>query len=190
MENIILGGYINEEVAKINENFNEVETDYAKKTEIPTVPTVPANVSEFNNDAGYVDETDVLAIVTEQLASEVPTKMSELTNDANYVKTTDATFVNKVDKEVGKGLSTNDYTTEDKNKVANLGKIDFTTSNFGSADADGYYTATLTRNGKYPVKVMRQNGTTYEDVLVQTKVTENNILIMSTVAFNGYVVTM
>jgi len=106
------------------------------------------------------------------------------------VKTTDATFVNKVDKEVGKGLSTNDYTTEDKNKVANLGKIDFTTSNFGSADADGYYTATLTRNGKYPVKVMRQNGTTYEDVLVQTKVTENNILIMSTVAFNGYVVTM
>ena len=69
----------------------------------------------------------------------VPTKVSELTNDANYIdktvnnlenyysksETYTQTEVNtlldkKVSKEDGKGLSTNDYTTAEKNKLAGI----------------------------------------------------------------------
>ena len=48
----------------------------------------------------------------------VPTKTSELTNDSNFATTTDLDA--KVDKIDGKGLSTNDYTTEEKTKLANI----------------------------------------------------------------------
>lgn len=217
MESIKLGGFIHEEVKKINDNFNEVVTDYAKKAEIPEAVTVPTNVSAFTNDAGYQTAAQVTQAVnsavgaidvptktsdltndsnfatTEQVNSaiagvNVPTKLSELTNDANYVKTNDAAFLNKVDAEAGKQLSSNDYTSEDKNKVDKLGKIDFTTTNFTSSN--GYMQATLAANGKYPVKVMRQNGTEYEEVLVHTKVSNGNIVIVATEAFAGYVVTM
>lgn len=46
----------------------------------------------------------------------VPTKTSDLTNDSNFATTTDLDA--KVDKVTGKGLSTNDYTTAEKNKLA------------------------------------------------------------------------
>lgn len=74
-------------------------TDYAKiadvdkkldkkadKTEIPTIPT---NVSEFTNDAGYLIEHQDIS--------------------------------NLVVKEEGKGLSSNDYTNEEKDKLGSIG---------------------------------------------------------------------
>lgn len=42
-----------------------------------------------------------------------------------------------------KTFTTNDFTTDDKNKVARLGKIDFTASSFGALQADGYMYATI-----------------------------------------------
>lgn len=45
----------------------------------------------------------------------VPTKTSELTNDSNFATTTALNA--KVDKVTGKGLSTNDYTTAEKDKL-------------------------------------------------------------------------
>ena len=48
----------------------------------------------------------------------VPTKTSELTNDSDFATTSDLDA--KVDKVTGKGLSTNDYTTEEKTKLANI----------------------------------------------------------------------
>ena len=48
----------------------------------------------------------------------VPTKTSDLTNDSNFATTTD--LDTKVDKITGKGLSTNDYTTEEKTKLSNI----------------------------------------------------------------------
>lgn len=188
IQTIKLGGYVDEEVKKINDNFSEIETDYAKQTDIPDVPT---NISEFTNDSGYQTATQVQTTVNSAVSGiSVPTKLSQLTNDANYVKSTDASFLNKVDRETGKGLSTNDYTTDDKNKVGRLGKIDFTTSNFGTADAEGYYTATLSASGKYPVKVMRENSGVYEEVLVHAKLSGTNILLVSSEPFAGYVVTV
>lgn len=188
MQEVLLGGYVDEEVAKINANFDEIESDYAKQTDIPTVPT---KTSDLTNDSNFVSTSDMTTAINNAVGEiDVPTKLSELQNDSNYVKSTDAAFINKVDKENGKGLSTNDYTNADKQKVDRIGKIDFTASNFGTQQTDGYYYATLSANGKYPVKVMRQNGSDYEDVLVHTKVSGTNIVIVSKETFAGYVVTI
>lgn len=96
----------------------------------------------------------------------------------------------KVDKQTGKDLSSNDYTNSDKAKVEKLGKIDFTVSDFGTAQDDGYFYATVSAAGKYPVKVMKSNGSNYEEVIAQTSVEGDNIVICSAVAFAGYVVTL
>lgn len=181
IQTIKVGGFVDEEIKKINDNFSECYTG-----------TVPTKTSDLTNDSNYVTSTDVTQAINTAVGDiEVPTKLSELQNDASYVKTTDSAFINKVDAVAGKGLSSNDYTADDKAKVDKLGKIDFTTSNFGStADANGYYTATISAAGKYPVKVMRQNGTEYEEVLPHTKKSGDNILIVASEAFNGYVVTI
>lgn len=181
IQQIKLGGFVDEEIKKVNDNFSALNDE---------IPTVPTNVSAFTNDAGYQTASQVATAVSEGVGGvSVPTKLSQLNNDANYVKSTDAVFLNKVTAEAGKGLSTKDYTAEDQAKVAKLGKIDFTASNF-TAGTGGYYSATLTASGKYPVKVMRKNGTEYEEVIAHTKVSGTNILIISSEAFEGYVVTI
>ncbi len=66
-----------------------IEKDYAKKTDLPTVPE---NVSEFTNDAKYQTEEQVAATVgaakTELEgkidAIVIPTKVSDLTNDSGF----------------------------------------------------------------------------------------------------------
>lgn len=204
IEKLILGGYLDEEIEKINSNFKQVLTDgdianFVTETEVTTIVndavaeiTVPTKTSDLTNDSGYQTENEVAAIVDEAIGEAVggitvPTKTSDLTNDSGFI--TASAIVNKVDKEAGKGLSTNDYTADDKAKVSKLGKIDFTTSQF-VAGSDGVFTATISASGKYPVKVMRSNGSDFEEVLVHTKVSGTNILIVSGVAFDGYVVTI
>lgn len=114
--------------------------------------------------------------------------LSDYNNDSGFITSVD--IANKVDKVVGKDLSSNDYTTSDKNKVGRLGKIDFTSSDFGQIQSDGYVYATISANGKYPVKVFKSNGGTYEEVLAQVNATNDNIVICSCSAFSGYVVTV
>ena len=92
---------------------------------------LPTKVSELQNDCNYVN------------INSVPTKLSQLVNDSNFASkdevpkyttelSNDAQFTNvvdlakKVDKESGKGLSTNDYTNEDKTKLTNLSDFDST----------------------------------------------------------------
>lgn len=75
----------------IKDNKSAIETlqtDKADKTEIPTIPT---NVSEFTNDAGYLTEHQDIS--------------------------------NLVKKEEGKGLSSNDYTSEEKTKLGGVGTL-------------------------------------------------------------------
>ena len=56
---------------------------YAKKTEIPTVPT---KVSAFENDSGYLTEHQSLeAYAKKTEIPTVPTKTSQLTNDSGYL---------------------------------------------------------------------------------------------------------
>lgn len=173
---IELGGVVKSEVKKINDNFTELydaETSGNKSN----------NLSDYNNDAGFITSTDV---------PEVPTKTSDLTNDSGFqtAEQLAAAIANKVDKIAGKDLSSNDYTTADKNKVARLGKIDFNSSDFGTLQADGYCYATINAGGKYPVKVFKVNGGTYEEVLAQVNTSGDNIVIGSCGPFSGYVVTV
>lgn len=92
-----------------------------------------------SNDTANVDYDSEIELVTKgdgtkYLANDgtyktvtVPTKVSELTNDSGYLVNTDIANLatkdevsTKVDKVSGKGLSTNDYTTNEKNKLAGI----------------------------------------------------------------------
>lgn len=174
---IQLGGIVKSEVEKINSNFTELY-------DAESTGNKSNDLSDYNNDAGFIT------------SAAIPTDVSDLNNDAGYQTATQVTnaistaTANFVTQETGKGLSTNDYTTDDKNKVARLGKIDFTTSDFGTLQSDGYMYATVSAGGKYPVKVFKQNGDKYEEVLAQADVDGNNIVIGSCSAFSGYVVTV
>lgn len=71
-------------------------------------------------------ETDTSApafIKNKPTIPDVPTKVSAFENDAHYL-TEHQDISGKVDKEVGKGLSTNDYTTAEKQKLAGLSNYD------------------------------------------------------------------
>lgn len=175
-QTIELGGVVKSEVKKINDNFTELYDAEATGNK-------SNDLSDYNNDAGFITSAAVPA---------VPTKVSDLTNDAGYQteENVSAAIVDKVDKEPGKGLSSNDYTSTDKTKVSHLGKVDFSTSDFGSMQPDGYVYATIPAAGKYPVKVFKANGSKYEEVLAQAAVEGDNIVICSCAAFSGYVVTV
>lgn len=77
----------------------------------------------------YLSKTDAAA--TYATKASVPTKTGDLTNDSGFItnaslsgyatqSAVDALEQAKVDKETGKGLSTNDYTTAEKNKLAGI----------------------------------------------------------------------
>ena len=71
--------------------------NYNDLTNKPTIPTVPTNVSEFTNDAGYItsySETDPVFtawnkdyndLTNKPTIPTVPTNVSEFTNDAGYL---------------------------------------------------------------------------------------------------------
>lgn len=113
MQKIKNGGFVAEEISKVNANFTEVESNYAKKNEIPTIPT---NVSGFTNDAGYITDADVPKKTSELTndsgyitSSAVPTKVSQLTNDSNFVNQTQlSTAVNGISVPTKTSELTND----------------------------------------------------------------------------------
>lgn len=94
-----------------NHNHNTV---YAKKSEIPVVDVTKQYVDTELSKKSPIHEHPYLPNTTK-----VPTKTSELTNDSGYL-TEHQDISGKVDKEVGKGLSTNDFTTAEKEKLKGL----------------------------------------------------------------------
>ena len=63
-----------------NEAGNSFSGDYNDLTNLPQIPQVPADVSAFNNDAGYITMDSVPAI---------PTQVSAFNNDAGYITSAD-----------------------------------------------------------------------------------------------------
>lgn len=69
---------------------NNIQTTYAKKTEIPTVPT---NLSAFTDNVGYAKAADLATVATSGKYTDllnrptIPSKTSQLTNDSRYVST-------------------------------------------------------------------------------------------------------
>lgn len=70
------------------DTLNGMLTTYAKKSDIPTVPT---KLSALANDVGYAKKTDIPAVPV------VPTKVSQLANDSGYItrSTADSLYVSK-----------------------------------------------------------------------------------------------
>ncbi len=82
-------------------------TDVSSDAYILNKPTIPNKTSQLTNDSGYLTS----------IPSEYITE-SEL-NSKGYL-TQHQDISGKVDKINGKGLSTNDYTTEEKNKLSGI----------------------------------------------------------------------
>jgi hypothetical protein len=127
------------EKAKINANFEALNTDKAETSALPTHTSDLTNDSNFAVDADYVHTdnnlTDTLAanIVTNNAKNSYPSadaaKVALLsgtnTGDqdlSGYAETSimTAALALKEDSVSGKGLSTNDYTTAEKNLVATI----------------------------------------------------------------------
>ena len=93
-----------------NETINKIETSYGhisdKTKHIP---------SDGVNGQIIGKKNDTIEWINPQI---IPTKLSQLENDTDFI--TNMYLESKVDKIDGKGLSENDYTTDDKDKVTKL----------------------------------------------------------------------
>lgn len=111
------------------------------------------------------------------LKSELPTKLSQLTNDSGFQTSAqvgtivDGKIVNKVDKVSGKQLSTEDYTTAEKQKLAGLNNYTHPTS-----DGNKHVPANGTTNvGKVLTAGATAGVYTWEAVPEPTAITEEEI---------------
>ena len=120
-----------------------------------TDPTVPSHVknitttdiSTWNNKSDFSGDYDDL--------TNTPTNVSEFTNDAGYL-TSHQDISGKVDKETGKGLSTNDFTNAYKNNVDSNTSARHTHSN--KSVLDGIVSTDITNwNSKQPALVSGSN---------------------------------
>lgn len=140
-----------------------------------------------NKLADYVTSTGL----TQQLTSYV-TNAALTQQLANYITATalDNKLANKVDKIAGKDLSTNDYTTAEKNKLAGLKaptKIEFTASNWSAADSNGIYSYTI-QSAQTVANVFRANGSAFENAAVAISVSGENITLKSEETFAGFAI--
>ncbi len=77
------------EISTLKSTVNGIDlTTYAKKSEIPTIP---ANVSAFTNDAGYISEVPS----TYAKKSDLPTALSQLSNDTNFLTAVPTKYATK-----------------------------------------------------------------------------------------------
>lgn len=92
-------------------------TDLANKPKINGVELVGDKSAAAFGLAEKSDIPDTSGLASK---SEIPAKTSQLVNDSGFATRTDIdeAVAGKVDKVEGKGLSTNDYTDEEKAKVA------------------------------------------------------------------------
>lgn len=88
--------------------------DTAARTGLETKADKSTTYTKTEVDTALSDKAD---------KTDIPTTLAELTGDSTHRVVTDtekSTWDNKVDKVQGKGLSTNDYTTAEKTKLAGI----------------------------------------------------------------------
>lgn len=103
------------------DNKSEFDGDYNNLTNKPNIPT---KTSQLENDNKFLTNIPSEYVIKEELNNEINNLQNKLDNKAEVSDLDDyATkdeLNNKIDKVDGKGLSTNDYTTEEKNKLNNI----------------------------------------------------------------------
>lgn len=110
-------------------DFNTTIKNYATNSSVNSSLSTKANSTDLNALTLRVEANEG-SLLQKADKTEIPTKVSELTNDSNYLTSIPDEYIvedelttalaAKVDVVSGKGLSTNDYTTEEKNKLAGL----------------------------------------------------------------------
>lgn len=100
------------DASKINENFNKIESNAVLKTDTATTSAnglmTSAMVTKLNGIATGANKTTVDSSLSSSSTNPVQNKVIN------------TALGNKVDKVDGKQLSTNDYTTAEKNKLAGI----------------------------------------------------------------------
>ena len=126
VENLLQGGSEGQVLTKISDEDGDVEWK--------NLPTIPNKTSELENDSGFITKEvddltnyhtsavqDIIDNSKEDILNKVTSISSESTNEQYpSAKAVYDELNNKVDKEVGKGLSTNDFTNADKNKLDDI----------------------------------------------------------------------
>lgn len=164
---------------------SDLSNSYYTKTQTDNLLNLKANTNDLSTVATSGSYNDLSNKPT------IPTKTSDLTNDSNFVSSsdlsnsyysktqTDNLLDTKVDKITGKGLSTEDYTTADKTKLAGI-------------ESEANKTVVVQTTGSSTTDVMSQNAVstalnnyynkTETDNLLNSKVNTNDL---STVATSG-----
>lgn len=113
--------------AEVNVQADWDETDSTSDAYIKNKPVIPDGAVIYHNLGQNTDGAIDQKVVTDELnAKEITSNKvaawSSTTTDTNYPseKLVKSSLDNKVDKVSGKGLSTNDYTTTEKNKLAGI----------------------------------------------------------------------
>lgn len=105
-------------IVEVQKNGTKVAPDTNRKVNI----TVPTKVSELTNDSEFitlsqVPEGAVASATTPKMDGTAAVGTETGFARGDHIHPSDST---KVDKVEGKGLSTNDYTTDEKNKLAGI----------------------------------------------------------------------
>lgn len=170
-----LGGTV--ELASLTANGLMSKEDFAKLqgieagAQVNKIETITKRVLLNAVNKNVTIPEDIKISDTEPTEEEImwldPSENYDFTFDGYSQAQADARFVQK---EEGKGLSTNDYTNADKTKVTNL--TDYVTSGTGAVtDANA---ATITLSKKNPV-----NGSASTDTVVINKATTTTAGVMS-----------
>ncbi len=189
------GNAITEEtLAQQLESYVTADALNQKLTGYTTTEALAAAIVDFINTSdlnaalnGYVSTT----ALAQQLANYITA--AALTQQLGNYATTNAlneVAGNKVDKIAGKDLSTNDFTNDEKSKLAGLKaptKHEFTVNNWGTADSNGVYSMAITSN-QHVANVFRADGSNFENAAVAISVNGGTITIKSEETFAGYVI--
>lgn len=172
-------------VSQLENDVGYAKTESPALTGIPTAPTPPDDTNDTQiATTAYVKKL-ILNLVngapeTLDTLKEIADALGE--ND-DAVQALNAAIGNKVDKVLGKGLSTNDFTTAEKNKLTG---IENNANNYSlplaSSTVRGGAKVGYAENGKnYPVKLSN------EQMYVNVPWTDNNTWKPNTADSDGYV---
>ena len=168
---------------EISDKIAEVVSDAPESFD--TLKEISDWISGHENDASAMNSAikdNKSAITTLQTdkadKTEIPTKVSELENDSSYL-TEHQDISNLVVKEEGKGLSSNDYTSEEKTKLGGVGTsqgrnlipypltnritngITYTVQSDGSVLANGTASADNNAYYNFAYKTLKLGDTSY-----------------------------
>lgn len=138
-----------------NNNTKDIFIDLASSTSTPGEET---NHTHSN--------LSILETITQALINAWNSAVSHISDAVKHITSDERnlwnTVVNKVDKIEGKGLSTEDYTTEEKNKLAgisaNANKTEGSNIN-GNIKIDGIETTVYTHPSTHPASIIVEDST-------------------------------